>query len=137
MPPDHPTSEERFIGGIAHIAVLFSALGLALNIALLVAQRGRSRFAIDHLKQAVGLQSLSIILSWTLGLYVALSGFRFGYGGRLGHHLFFYRVVETGLLLLALNAVKLVLAVVGAVKALGGHPYRQPLIGDLIARVGE
>lgn len=136
LQPAEPNQEARLISGIAHIAVLFSALGLAVNIALLVYYRGRSAFSAGHLKQALALQVLSIVLSFTVGLYVVLAGLGLGFG-HMGPHLFFGKAIMTGLLLFVLNGAKLALVLLGAVKGFSGQGYRQPLIGDFVARIGE
>lgn len=124
------------VSGLAHVAVLFSALGLAVNIALLVYYKNRSAFAAGHLKQALGLQVINIILSWTLGLYVMLAGFGVGFG-QIHPSFFFGKAILSGLFIFGLNGLKLVLAILGAVQGFGGQEYRQPLIGDLIARIGQ
>ncbi|MFZ5827004.1 MAG: DUF4870 domain-containing protein [Bacillota bacterium] len=131
-----PNQDERFVAGMAHVAVLFSALGLALNIGLLVYYRERSRFIAAHIRQALALQVLSIILSWTVGLYVVFAGFGFGFG-RIGPHFFFGKAMLTGLFLFLINGVKLALVILGAIRGFGGQEYRQPLIGNLIAGIGE
>lgn len=133
--PPEPLHEDRLVGGLAHIAVLFSALGLALNIALLVHYRRRP-FIAAHLRQALGLQVLSIILSWTVGLYVTVAGLWASFG-RVSPGFFFHKSIVTGLAVLLLNGIKIVLAILGAMSAFGGRPYRQPLIGDLLARLGD
>lgn len=135
MQPCQPSQEERFISGVAHIAVLFPALGLALNIALLLAFHRRAPFAAGHLKQALGLQVISIILSFTAGIYVLLAGFGFTFG-HLPPGFFFKKAILLGLVVLIFNLIKIILAVVGAIRGFSGQSYRQPLIGDLLDRIG-
>ncbi|MFZ5816465.1 MAG: DUF4870 domain-containing protein [Bacillota bacterium] len=132
MQPPEPTQEERLVSGIAHIAILFSALGLVVNIALLLSFRHRSPFAASHLRQALGLQVISAILAWAIGLYLLLTSFHVGFG-HLGPRLLLGRAIQVGLVVLVINGVKLTLAILGAVHAFGGKVYRYPLVGDLLA----
>ncbi len=131
-----PTNEqERLVAGLGHVAVLFSALGLAANIALLLYYRQRSAFVSRHLRQALALQVLSVLVFWVIGLYIFLSGFGWGLSPLRGR--FFAHALGAGILMLLVGTAKLVLAVLGALHGFSGQEYRQPLIGEWIDQIGR
>lgn len=129
------SSEEKVLGGITHIALLFSWIGLIANVVIFVIYRPKSAFVAGHAKQALGLQVLSMLLSWVFALVFGVGMFGLGMGGMEGGMI--GAAVVGGLLAAAVGIAVLVLAILGAVKGFQGHEWRHPVIGDFVAKIGE
>lgn len=128
--------EEKVLSGIAHVAVLFSWLGLVYNLVIYLVYKPKSGFVAGHAKQALGLSIIAILVRMVLGFAFAGAGFAMswnpmslsrGYAaGALG-----------GLLMMAVSIAVLIFVILAAVKAFGGEEYRYPVIGSFIAGIGE
>lgn len=130
------SQEERTLGGLAHLGVLFGWVGLAFDIILLVVYLPKSRYVAKHAKQALGLWTVWFLARLALGfvsggagLWVALNPARFFTGDFLSTILF----SVLGLLVLGIGV--LVMVIQAMVKGFNGEEYRYPIIGDLVASV--
>lgn len=129
------SDEERIISGIGHIAVLFYGVGLVINIALLVAYRNRSAFACRHLKQALALQVITLILSWVMGLYAFLAIVGYGLAGMPTR--LYDTLLIGGIAVIIMGLIQIGLVIQGATRAFCGQPHRLPLIGRWVERIGS
>ena len=127
------SQEERTLGGLAHLGVLFGWVGLAFEIILLVVFLPKSKYVASHAKQALGLTLVWYLIRLALGtitggvgVWVALNPARLFTGGFIGS------VLLAFLLMAVLGLTTLVLVIMAMVKGFSGQPYRYPIIGDLV-----
>lgn len=129
------SSEEKLLGGLTHVLVLFQWLGLVVNIVLFLVYKDKSGFVARHAKQALGLQIGALVAGMVLGTLAggSVMGLAFGFHGGAfpmaalaGFGLLF------GLLGLTLFLSILVLAILGAIKGFQGQEWRYPLIGEWV-----
>jgi uncharacterized Tic20 family protein len=126
-------SEEKALGGIAHLAVLFGIWGLIANIVLHFVYREKSQFVAHHTKQALGLTVVSWVVAMVLGIFLLGSGFRFVMMPTA-------RLTGTLLSILVLAAwsiVVLVLVIIGAVNGFNGQDYTYPIFGKTVDSIGK
>lgn len=131
------TSEERMVGGLTHLAILLNWVGLIVNVVLYVVYRPKSSYVTHHVKQALGLQLISIVVVAILGLVagvgsVSALGSVGKYGGKALLGSMFMGIGSTALI----GLITLVMAVIAAVKGFQGTEYRHPLFGEFVARLG-
>lgn len=132
------TQEEKILSGIAHIAVLFSWLGLVLNVILFAVYKPKSRFVAGHAKQALGLWLVQAIIRSVVGLITGGSVLAAMYNPfRTGYPAGFGLAVLGGLLSAALGIAVLVLVILACIKGFNGDEHRYPVIGEFVARIGE
>lgn len=128
------SSEEKTLGGLAHVAAIFSWVGLVANIIIFVLYREKSQYVAGHAKQALGLSVVSVIVSWVLGLFGGGSAGLLAIGSvgaAVGAALI------TGLIALAWGIVTLVFAIIAALKGFKGEEYRYPVFGEFVAKIGS
>jgi|GEM_PF-848238 len=132
------TQEERTLGGLVHLGVLFGWFGLAFQIVLLVVYLPKSKYIAGHAKQALGLWAAWFLarlvigaITGTAGAAIAINPVNLFSGGFIGTML-------VGLLLFgALGIGVLVLVILAMVKGFGGEEHRYPIIGDLVASIAR
>jgi len=115
QPPPQPKSSSHnawamacHLGGLAHFANYFCLpLGVLVPLVIWLAERDRDPFVDAHGKEAVNFQ-LNVLFWWLI--FVALSCCLIGVP-----------------LLLALHVAQIVLAILAAIEAAEGRPYRYPL----------
>lgn len=132
------TSEEQILGGLTHLAIFFSWLGLIANLILYFVYRPKSLFVAGHVKQALGLQALLLVIHVLLGLLFGAGivggiglGSGFGLGAAVGTALL------GGLLGLVAAVAAIILAIIAAIKGFQGQEHRHPIVGDWIAVLGN
>lgn len=128
------TADERILAGVAHIATLFSFIGLLVALVIYILNRRRSRFVAEHAKQAVGLQVamflLCILSTVAVGGGFILMNSVSGIGGAL--------VLFTTIALVGIGTLlRWLLIIWAAVAAFQGDEHRHPVIGGWIARVRQ
>ncbi|MGE5674680.1 MAG: DUF4870 domain-containing protein [Mycobacterium leprae] len=129
------TQEEKLIGGLTHIAVLFSWWGFIANIVLYILYRPKSQFAARHVKQALGLQVVVLVIGYLLATLFGVSLLGMGVGMHLAGVI---GSVVVGLLILGLFWIgALVLVILGAIHGFQGKEYRHPLIGAFVEKLAE
>jgi uncharacterized Tic20 family protein len=132
------TQEEKLLGGIAHIAVLFSWLGLALNAVLYLVYKPKSKFVTGHAKQALGLWGVWFLVKVVLGMVaggsaLAVMNNPFGRMGMAGLGV----AAVGGLLTAALGIAVLVMVIQACIKGFNGQEYKYPIIGEMVAGIGD
>lgn len=132
------TSEEKILGGITHLAIFFSWIGLIANVILYVIYRSKSAFVASHVKQSIGLQVIGMLVGTALGFLFGLGmiggfgmGMSYGMGAAVG------AAALGALLILAVGIAAIVLAILAAIKGFQGQDYRHPLFGNWLAGLGE
>lgn len=128
------TSEEKTLGGLAHVAAIFGWIGVVANIVLFVIYREKSQYVAGHSKQALGLSVISVVVSWILGLFGAGSAGLLSIGS-VGAAVGAAMVV--GLIALAWGVVVLIFAIMAAIKGFKGEEHRYPLFGEFVAKIGN
>jgi uncharacterized Tic20 family protein len=132
------TSEEKLLGGLTHLAIFFSWLGLIANVILYFIYRPKSQFVAGHVKQALALQVTVMVIGAILGLLFgdgAVGGLSLGSG--LGVAAGLGTAALGGLIWLLLAIAAIALALIGAVKGFQGQEHRHPIIGNWAAGLGE
>lgn len=128
------TGVEKLLGGLAHIfvlplfTVLIGFLAPVVHLLLYFAYKTRSRFVVEHTKQAFGLW----VSYWLVKLAISLVIFLAEAGGVPGSSLESAYFV----LLFGWMGVVGVLSIWGAVRGFLGQEHRYPVIGNLAARIG-
>lgn len=133
-----PTSEEKVVAGLVHLALLLNLAGLVATLVVYTLYRPKSAFVTRHAKQSLGLQVISLVLGWALPIAFGISaiglfslGAPFGFAPRA-------TVGLLGVLLLGgLQIAVLVLAVIAAVRAFQGEEYRHPVFGQWMDSLGK
>jgi len=130
------TQEEKMLGGLAHVAVLFNLIGVAFLAVLTLAYRQKSRYVFEHAAQGLGLWLTGWALKLVIGAVFGTASFAmvfnpFMWREALGG--FFLAV----LLLMAVGITILVLVIIAAVKGFSGQPHRYPIIGDFVASLSK
>ena len=132
------TSEEKILGGLTHLAIFFSWIGLIANVILYVVYRPKSQFVAGHVKQALGLQVSALVAGAVVGLLFGV-GFAgtLGLGSSAAMGAALGTAALGGLLALVVGIGALVLAIIAAIRGFQGQEYRHPVIGSWIAGLGE
>jgi uncharacterized Tic20 family protein len=129
------SSEEKVLSGLAHIASIFSWIGVIASVVLLVIYRDKSKFVFGHAKQALGLSAISVVVGLVLGALGVGSGMGLLSSGSLG------AAFGTASLFFMLSAlwgiVVLILAILAAIKGFNGVEYKHPVIGQTIENIGD
>jgi uncharacterized Tic20 family protein len=128
------SQEEKILAGLSHVALLFSWIGLVGQVVLLVLYREKSRFVFGHAKQAIALWVVSYVVSLVINMVFGVTA---GLGSLAGGAGLLGGALVGGLIALAWLVIWVVLLIRGAVMGFKGAEYRQPLIGDMVARIGE
>jgi uncharacterized Tic20 family protein len=131
------TSEEKILGGLTHLAIFFSWVGLIVNIILYVVYRPKSQFVASHVKQALGLQVLLLVAGAILGLLFGggiLGGIGMGSGLGLGAAV--GSAILGSLIWLVVMIAAIALSILAAIRGFQGQEHRHPVIGDWIASLG-
>lgn len=110
------STEERVLGGAAHLSCLLGAPGFLIAFVIYVWQRGRSYFVAHNARQAIGFQ-LAVFLARMLLSILGVGSWGMMHGLSLAG---------------AVTMAAWVLAAVAAVHAFLGRFYRYPVIGDWI-----
>lgn len=123
------SQEEKVLSGIGHVSLLFGWLALLYNLVVWFMYREKSKFVAGHVKQALGLWVLTTALQLVLTFLAAGSGFLMmrSPGALFGGFS----------LALVIWLVVAVMTIIAAIRGFSGQEYRHPVIGDMIARVGE
>lgn len=116
------TSEERILGGLSHLAILFGWFGLVANVVLLLLYRAKSKFVAGHALQAIGLQVAVHLLTVLWAIYFAAAVTSGSEPSVAGTALYIF-----------IGLAALVLAVQGAVNGFQGATHRYPLFGSALA----
>ena len=134
---DTITQEERTLGGLSHLGVIFGWIGLAFQVILLIVYMPKSKYVASHAKQALGLWVIWYLaklaiggLTGGVGVWAAMNPMRVMSGAFLGPLLFGVMAM------LALGVGVLVLVILAMIKGFNGQSHRYPLVGDLIASIG-
>lgn len=127
------SSEEKTLGGLAHVAAIFGWIGVIANVILFVLYREKSKYVAGHSKQALGLSVISVVVSWVLGLFGAGSAGLLSIGS-MGAAVGAALII--GLVSLAWGIVVLVLAIMAAMKGFKGEEHRYPLFGKAVNEIG-
>lgn len=123
------SQEEKVLSGIGHLSLLFGWLALLYNLVVWFMYREKSKFVAGHVKQALGLWVLVTAVQLVLTFLVTGTAFL---STRSPGALF------GGIsLTLIIWLVTAVMTVIAAIRGFSGQEYRHPVIGDMIARVGE
>lgn len=128
------TTEERVVAGLTHLALLLELPGLIINVVLYVLYRPRSAFVAKHVKQALGLQVVSLLVGIVISLVFGAGAVGIGFwstAGALG------TAALAWLLSLVVWVLTLVLMVVASVKGFQGEEHRHPVFGNFVDRLGE
>lgn len=127
------TQEEKLLGGFAHVAVLFSWLGLIYNLVIYFLYKPKSEYVTGHAKQGLGLVAISLISSYVLGPIFGASMYgSFMMGGLRGG---FGLAVIGGLIMTAIGIAILVMVIMAAIKGFQGQEYKYPIIGEFMAKL--
>lgn len=121
------------IGGVVHLGVLFSVMGLAASIVMMLQYRTRSAFVFRHAKQAALWQIALLVVQMVWGLMVG------GLSGAFQATRLYFMITIPMLFnnnaaaqTLGLVAwVMYILALRALVNGWAGRPYRYPLLGRL------
>lgn len=131
------TQEERTLGGLAHLGVLFGYIGVAFQVILLIIYLPKSKYVASHAKQALGLWVIWYLAKLAIGaLTGGISMFAVLNPARIFTPGFFGTVLLGGMALLALGVGVLVLVILAMIKGFNGEPHRYPIIGDFVASIG-
>lgn len=127
------SQEEKILGGLTHVAAIFSWIGVIANIILFVVYREKSAFVAAHAKQGLGLSAIGLIGSWILGALGAGSVGLLSMGS-LGAAAGMAMIL--GLVAMVWGIGILVLAILAAIKGFKGEEHRYPLFGEMVAKIG-
>jgi len=120
-------SEEKILAGLSHLGIIFGSVGILIALAVFFWQNGKSRFAANQAKQALGYQVVVRIIAFVgNGLFWGSAA---GLDAALGF--FFGGFWLWNLFLLLFNLYGLY----AALQALKGYAFRYPLIGDFIDNI--
>jgi len=124
-------SDDKIFAAIAHIAIFFDLVGLIIAVIIYALKGKESPFISFSSKQAIGWQVFALIIHkvvmfFTMGSFIG--GMRIGINPLRG---FFGMFTINGLV----SLIFIVVAIMGAIKALNGEKYQYPLIGDFIAKI--
>lgn len=128
------SSEEKTLGGLAHIAAIFGWIGVVANVVLFVIYREKSQYVAGHARQGLGLSVINVVVGWVLGL---VGGGSVGFlsigsvGAAVG------TAMILGLAALAWGVVVLVLAIMAAIKGFKGEEHRYPIFGEFVSKIGS
>jgi uncharacterized Tic20 family protein len=132
------TSEEKTLGGLTHLAIFFGWLGLIANVVLYVIYRPKSQFVGGHVKQALGLQTLLLVIHAVLALLFGAGvvggiglGSTMGLGAAVG------AAFLGGLIGLVVAVGAIILAIIAAIKGFQGQEHNHPIVGNWIAGLGS
>ena len=124
-------SDHKIFAAVAHIAIFFEVVGLIIALIIYGLKGKESQFISNSAKQAMGWQILALIVQkvvifLTMGTF--LGGMRMGIHPLQG---FFGMFTVNGLV----SVIFIIVAIIGAIKALNGEEYQYPLIGDFVAKI--
>lgn len=127
------SQEEKVLAGLAHVALLFSYIGLVGQIVLLVLYREKSKFVFNHAKQALSLWVVSWVVGWVI---TSVFGVSVGLGALTGGLGFLGGALLGAVIALAWLVIWAVLMIRGAIKGFKGEEYKQPLVGEMVEKLG-
>lgn len=128
------TTEERVVAGLTHLGLLLEMAGLIINVVLYVLYRSRSSFVAKHVKQALGLQVVSLLLAFAISVIFGAGAIGLGFwspAGALGS------AALAWLLSMVVWVITLVFMVIAAVRGFQGEEYQHPVFGSFVDRLGE
>lgn len=128
------SSEEKILGGISHLGILFSWIGIIVALVIFVTQKDKSSFVGNHAKQALGYQICLLVLFSILSFFVAggvMSSIIMGGPGALS----FISAAGTFGIFSLLRLAIIIYAVVAAFNAFTGKLFKYVLIGDFVDQV--
>ncbi len=126
-------SEEKILGGIAHLGILLNWVGAVGALIIYLTQKDKSSFIGDHAKQALGYQICVLVIFNVLNLLFA-GRFISGFMTRMHHGMypfgpgFFGAAGLVSLLFLA----AVIYAIVASVNAFSGNKFKYAVIGDFV-----
>lgn len=141
-----PSTDERVLAALSHIAVLLPLMGVIAPIVIWVTQREKSKFVAFQSLQALAYQ-LVMIVAWFLGMgcyllsiFVIFAGMFIGaatestgWSEALLLMTSLSPLIVFGVILLV-GFVFIIYGVVGAVNAFQGKPFRYIILGKRIER---
>lgn len=132
------TQEERTLGGLVHLGVLFGWIGLAFQIVLLVVYLPKSKYVAGHVKQALGLWTTWFLVRLVVGAATGTAGAVFALNPARLLSAGFIGSVLIGMMIMSLLAVGvLVLVILAMIKGFNGEPHKYPIIGDLVDSIAR
>lgn len=133
-----PTSEEKIVAGLVHLAILLDLFGVIASIVVYVLYRPKSAFVTRHTKQSLALQIISLVLAWVVPLALGVSTIGFF---SIGSYITFAPRVTAAIagtvLVGFVQIALLVMAIIAAVRAFQGQEYLHPLFGQWVDRLGQ
>ncbi|HWI66031.1 MAG TPA: DUF4870 domain-containing protein [Symbiobacteriaceae bacterium] len=130
------SQEERTLGGLAHLGVIFGWVGLAFQVILLIVYMPKSKYVTSHVKQALGLWVIWYLARLAVGALLGGVGVTAAFNPAiLFSGSFIGGMLLGALVMMALGIGVLVLVILAMVKGFGGQLHRYPIIGDLVASI--